>query len=239
MRVSLAIALTVAAAFVAAHPLNMHMKGPALRKQSSLQARDEGPPSGNSSNNDPRAMQAAPANAPGSPPSSDHQPAKGPEPEHGSGENRVDPPQRMRDEPQSQHGSDNGQADAREQSRPQVQPQPQPQPPSQSRDDHNEVRDHGNSNTNSGGSSHQENSHPQDNSSNGNAHDNRSGEGNSGPRPDNNNGSRPENNGRPVHEHFEQVEHPGGNPGNVDRLTHDVVNDDRNGIHSNVVQRVS
>ncbi|KAJ2642992.1 hypothetical protein GGF44_001387 [Coemansia sp. RSA 1694] len=237
MRVSLAIALTVAAVFVAALPLDTRMKGSALREQSSLQTRDEGPPGGKPNNNDSHASQTSPqaaaANTSGSPPSSDRQLAKGPEPEHGSGDNRADPPQRMSDnsqsqpsspsQPQPQHGSDSDRADNREQSRPQTQSQP--------KDDRNDVRDRGNVHTNDNDNGRQEDPHPQGNRNDGNVHENRSGQDSSN--------SRPESNGRPVHEHFEQVEHPGGNPSNVDRLTHDIVNDDRNGIHSNVIQHVS
>ncbi|KAJ2778876.1 hypothetical protein H4R18_004336 [Coemansia javaensis] len=43
----------------------------------------------------------------------------------------------------------------------------------------------------------------------------------------------------PVHQHFEQTEHPGGNPNNIEHTTQDVVNDNRNGVHSNIVQHVS
>ncbi|KAJ1736311.1 hypothetical protein LPJ61_000095 [Coemansia biformis] len=43
----------------------------------------------------------------------------------------------------------------------------------------------------------------------------------------------------PVHEHFEHVDHPGGDPNNINMVTQDIVNDDRNGVHSNVVQHVA
>ncbi|KAJ1902442.1 hypothetical protein LPJ66_000053 [Kickxella alabastrina] len=39
--------------------------------------------------------------------------------------------------------------------------------------------------------------------------------------------------------HFEVVEHSGDNPNNVSRLSHTIVNDNANRVHSNVVQRVS
>ncbi|KAJ2710798.1 hypothetical protein H4R19_003572, partial [Coemansia spiralis] len=45
--------------------------------------------------------------------------------------------------------------------------------------------------------------------------------------------------GSPIHEHFEQVDHPGGNPNNVEITTQDIVNDNRNGVHSTVVQHVA
>ncbi|KAJ2093733.1 hypothetical protein IW138_000129 [Coemansia sp. RSA 986] len=40
-------------------------------------------------------------------------------------------------------------------------------------------------------------------------------------------------------EHFEHVEHPGGNPNNIDRVTHDTFNDPNKGIHNNVVSHVT
>ncbi|KAJ2800893.1 hypothetical protein H4R20_003889 [Coemansia guatemalensis] len=52
-------------------------------------------------------------------------------------------------------------------------------------------------------------------------------------------GPRPEPNNQPVHQHIEHIEHPGGNPNNIDHFTHDIVNDDKNGVHSNIVQHVS
>ncbi|KAJ2810774.1 hypothetical protein H4S07_002479 [Coemansia furcata] len=278
MRVSLAIALTVAVVFVAARPLDIHVKGSALREQTPLQRRDEGPPSGMQNNSDAHSSQPPPPNfQPGA--SSDHPPAKAPEPERGSGDNRVDPPQRMRDElpPQSQpqrssgddhsdnreqprRGSDEDHSASREQpgrnfdgdhSDAREQPQrgsdndhsdSREQPRRGSDDDHSGSHDQ--AGRNSGGDHTdareqprpqiQPQSQPKDERND--AHDG----GNS-----NNNGRQEEprprgdNNGHPAHEHFEQVQHPGGNPANVDRLTHDIVNDERNGVHSNIVQRVS
>ncbi|PIA19080.1 hypothetical protein COEREDRAFT_79065 [Coemansia reversa NRRL 1564] len=52
-------------------------------------------------------------------------------------------------------------------------------------------------------------------------------------------GPRPEPNNQPVHQHFEHVEHPGGNPNNIDHFSHDIVEDRKNGVHSNIVQHVA
>ncbi|KAJ2755411.1 hypothetical protein GGI19_001680 [Coemansia pectinata] len=232
MRVSLAIAFTVAVVFVAARPVDVQAKGFALREQTALLRRDEGPTSGKQNNNDTRTSQASPPandsrpppnSQPGASSNSDHPPAKSPEPERGSGDNRVDPPQ---------HNSDDGHAGAREQPRPQAQPQSQP------KDERNDVHDGGNNNSN--GNSNSNNNGQSSGNSNANANSNNSNGRQEESRPKGDNqGPRPDNNSRPVHEHFEQVQTPGGNPNNVDRLTHDVVNDDRNGVHTNIVQRVS
>ncbi|KAJ1915679.1 hypothetical protein LPJ71_002071, partial [Coemansia sp. S17] len=107
MRVSLAIAFAVAVVFVAARPIDVHVKGSALREQGALLRRDEGPSSSKQNNNDTRTSQASPPSndsgpppnsQPGSSSNSDHPPAKAPESEHGSGDNRMDPSQHMRDE---------------------------------------------------------------------------------------------------------------------------------------------
>lgn len=40
-------------------------------------------------------------------------------------------------------------------------------------------------------------------------------------------------------QHSEKVEHPDGNPNNVEITKHDVVNDNKHGIHSNVINHVA
>ncbi|KAJ2063029.1 hypothetical protein GGI17_001976 [Coemansia sp. S146] len=244
MRVSLAIAFTVAVVFVAARPVDVHVKGFALHEQTALLRRDEGPTSGKQNNNDTHTSQASPPandsrpppnSQPGASSNSDHPPAKAPEPGRGSGDNRVDPPQHMRDEssPQPQHNPDDDHSGAREQ------PQPQAQPQSQPKDERNDAHDGGNGNSNSNGNNNGQNSsNSSSNNANANSNNSNGHQEESRPKGDNQ-GPRPDNNSRPVHEHFEQVQNPGGNPGNIDRLTHDVVNDDRNGVHTNIVQRVS
>ncbi|KAJ2843944.1 hypothetical protein J3B02_005112, partial [Coemansia erecta] len=39
--------------------------------------------------------------------------------------------------------------------------------------------------------------------------------------------------------HSEHIEHPNENPNNFERVTHDVVNDNRNGVHVNKIEHVS
>ncbi|KAJ2587847.1 hypothetical protein H4R99_008009 [Coemansia sp. RSA 1722] len=74
---------------------------------------------------------------------------------------------------------------------------------------------------------------------------------NDGPSPDNNarndghnndNGNRDNrsnSNDEPVRQHTEHFEHQNGNPNNFERVSHDVINDNRNGVHVNKLEHVS
>ncbi|KAJ2690947.1 hypothetical protein IWW39_000306 [Coemansia spiralis] len=137
------------------------------------------------------------------------------QPQRSSGDNHPD----SREQPQRNSGDDHSDSRVQPQrnsgdNRPDARDQPQPQPKDERKDERNEVHNSGNNN---GSNGRQEESRPDGGSQ----------------------GPRPGSNAPPAHEHFEQVQHPGGNPANVDLLTHDVVNDDRNGVHTNIVQRVS
>ncbi|KAI7835040.1 hypothetical protein BX661DRAFT_175989 [Kickxella alabastrina] len=55
----------------------------------------------------------------------------------------------------------------------------------------------------------------------------------------NGNGGERNADGTPIRQHFEVVEHSRDNPNNVSRLSHTIVNDNANRVHSNIIQRVS
>ncbi|KAJ2003163.1 hypothetical protein H4R26_003219 [Coemansia thaxteri] len=247
MRVSLTITLALAVTLVAAHPLGNHGAELALRSQAlKIHMRDEMPSRDRPHSSDSRDQPppVAPANGfggpsdsnPGSPSASEHGPARGPEPEHVPSNDRSDPPQHVKDESQSpsQRNSNDDRASTREQPQAQSLPQPQPPPQSQSQTpspnngERGSEHNHDNSNSNDG---RQEDPRPQGDQNNAHVSDHRPEEDSRGVRPD--------VNGPPTQVHFEQVEHPGNNPSNVDRLTQDVVNDNRNGVHSNIVQHVA
>ncbi|ORX70444.1 hypothetical protein DL89DRAFT_134340 [Linderina pennispora] len=53
------------------------------------------------------------------------------------------------------------------------------------------------------------------------------------PRSSGHQSSRP-----PARQHFEKIEHPGGNPNSIEKTSQDIINDDQHGVHSNIIHHV-